>query len=318
MAGQVPYYASADIGERAGAGMSWAAKKLLARHAAPKGPGLLGSGAQALKSLGQGAAGIVKRTPGAAAMGLPLLYFSWPGKSMARQQGASYTRAMASQLSPVKVSYARQELEVMRKQASILEKQAANGRAPGRIQRLRNLVPPPAPRGPGVVARLTSQIPQSSSTLAHLLADPKRALLLGAALVAGGAAAGAGVHGIGWLAGRGADVAHRVTKNPQYKRMVKADPTLEHEPRAKQMFEVLHRASPYIAKEPVLAAATVRTMLEQPSYVEGGMPNIHPDLIQKILQIQETRGKSKHGPLHPSVSAAKNVSLPSFSELVTG
>jgi hypothetical protein len=53
-----------------------------------------------------------------------------------------------------------------------------------------------------------------------------------------------------------------------YGQMLKVDPGLRREPGARQMFQIVNRASPYLASEPVIAAATVRSMLDAPALDE--------------------------------------------------
>ena len=52
---------------------------------------------------------------------------------------------------------------------------------------------------------------------------------------------------------------------------------------------VLHRASPFIATEPHVAAATVRSMMESP---EGYA--LHPKFVKDLLEIEEKRQKTRY------------------------
>lgn len=88
--------------------------------------------------------------------------------------------------------------------------------------------------------------------------------LLGGLVLAGaGAAMGLGASGVAAGAGKVSDLMHAATFNKQFEATLKADPTLkENKEKSKQYFGILHRASPYLAGEPILAAATVKGMIE--------------------------------------------------------
>jgi len=122
----------------------------------------------------------------------------------------------------------------------------------------------------------------------EMMRSPGKLFLAGAMLSAGAAAGG----GIGLAAGNGmgrVTEAYGRTKNKQrFSAMLRADPSLKGNPSAKKYFEVIQRASPYIASEPFVAAATVRSMLESP---EGYAT--HPKFMQDILGIEERRQKTR-------------------------
>tara|TARA_B100000131_G_scaffold269341_1_gene268633 strand:- start:526 stop:1434 length:909 start_codon:yes stop_codon:yes gene_type:complete len=74
-------------------------------------------------------------------------------------------------------------------------------------------------------------------------------------------------------------------KSKYYNSMLKADPSLKREPGARQMFDVMHRASPYLASEPVIAAATVRSMMDSPVLDERR--------IQSLLSTEKARQETE-------------------------
>ena len=132
----------------------------------------------------------------------------------------------------------------------------------------------------------------------------KEALGIGASLAAGAALVGSAQGLITHGAGSAYEGTRVLGRERQYKRMLKADPTLKEDPRARQMFGVIHRASPYLSKEPVLAAAVVRQMTSAPSFVEGGIPHIPPALIRDVLSLQESRQKTKYPAIQSSLGSS--------------
>ncbi|MHC4214322.1 MAG: hypothetical protein ACYSWP_13225 [Planctomycetota bacterium] len=98
---------------------------------------------------------------------------------------------------------------------------------------------------------------------------------------------------------------HRTGKERRYRQMLKADPTLRREPRSKQFFNILDRASPYISSEPMVAAATVRNMIETPALHERGVPAITPKMMKEVIDLeaarQQTRFPALGGPKGPKV-----------------
>jgi hypothetical protein len=110
------------------------------------------------------------------------------------------------------------------------------------------------------------------------------AAMLGIASTAAGASAAAGSYAVG----KGQEAWQRATTDKRYNAMIKADPTLKREKMSKTYFKVLDNASPYIASEPHVAAATVRSMIEAP---EGFA--LHPKYMRDILGIEESRQKTR-------------------------
>jgi hypothetical protein len=70
-----------------------------------------------------------------------------------------------------------------------------------------------------------------------------------------------------------------------YNNMMKIDPGLRKEPGAREMFRVVNRASPYLASEPIIAAATVRSMLESPALDERK--------LQQLLTTEKLRQETE-------------------------
>lgn len=111
----------------------------------------------------------------------------------------------------------------------------------------------------------------------------------GAALSAGAATAGAGSMGVSTAIGKGQEALHKSKRDKHFSDMLKADPSLKTSPKAKAFFNVLHQASPFIATEPHVAAATVRSMIEAP---EGYA--LHPKFMKDVLDIEEKRQKTRY------------------------
>ena len=111
----------------------------------------------------------------------------------------------------------------------------------------------------------------------------------GAALSAGAAAGGGASLGVSSVIGKGTEALHRGKQSSQFNAMLKADPSLRRQPKARAYFNVVHRASPFIASEPHVAAATVRSMMESP---EGYA--LHPKFVQQLLEIEEKRQKTRY------------------------
>ena len=89
-----------------------------------------------------------------------------------------------------------------------------------------------------------------------------------------GAAAGLGMEGAVAGTTKIKEKMRLAGRNKQYRGMLKADPTLKHYPDAKTYFNVLHRSSPFIASEPIIAAGVVRSMVEAPALDERKVKQI--------------------------------------------
>ena len=87
--------------------------------------------------------------------------------------------------------------------------------------------------------------------------------VLGGLGVGIGAGSQMGSYGVSKMVARG----RNRNEKKFYGKMIKADPGLRREPGAREMFNIVNRASPYLASEPTIAAAAVRSMLDSPAYV---------------------------------------------------
>jgi hypothetical protein len=109
-------------------------------------------------------------------------------------------------------------------------------------------------------------------------------LMLGMGTGAAGAATSAASYGAGKLS----EMAHASGRNRRFEAMLKADPSLKRDPKARSYFNILDKASPYIAGEPHVAASTVRTMLESPEGY-GAAPRMMKDILGVESERQKTR-----------------------------
>jgi hypothetical protein len=147
---------------------------------------------------------------------------------------------------------------------------------------------------------LRNQLEKTAKGLgaSEIFQNPEKLFLAGALLAAGSGAAGAGGQLASHLVGRGTEALHKSQRDKHFKKVLKADPSLKREKMAKPYFNVLHRASPYIATEPHVAAATLRTMIDAPEDYGAA-----PESIRQILQVEESRQKTRFPALRmPSMS----------------
>ena len=109
----------------------------------------------------------------------------------------------------------------------------------------------------------------------------KRMGMLGAVGLGLGAGTQLGSYGISKMVAKGR------TRNEKkhYGAMIKADPGLRREPGAREMFNIVNRASPYLASEPTIAAATVRSMLDSPALDERK--------LQQLLTTEKLRQETE-------------------------
>jgi hypothetical protein len=119
--------------------------------------------------------------------------------------------------------------------------------------------------------------------------SPRQLATAGLALGATAAAVGAGVHLLGQGAGVASEKIRSLRTPHRFKEVTKIEPSLKDNPLAPKYFALLERASPYIASEPYLAAATLQQMLNTPSINDGGVPAIQPKMLQEILKTEEAR-----------------------------
>jgi hypothetical protein len=85
--------------------------------------------------------------------------------------------------------------------------------------------------------------------------------------------------------GKAINLSRSARLSSDYNKMLEIDPALSEDPNSRRMFEVVHRASPYIAGEPVIAAATVRSMIDSPQLDERK--------FKQILDTEQMRQKTE-------------------------
>lgn len=117
----------------------------------------------------------------------------------------------------------------------------------------------------------------------------KEMFLLGAAVALGNQAIGALSSGAEHGAQRMRDAYHASTRPARWKALLKYDKDLADMPYAKDAFDAIDRASPYLASEPLLAAGAVRTLVTSGSAYEGGPPVINTQTVKNVLDIQNQR-----------------------------
>jgi len=120
-----------------------------------------------------------------------------------------------------------------------------------------------------------------------------------AGLALGGASAIAGLGGQALGAGVGelGELKHRMGRSRHFNAMVKADPELRQysHDEVQKVFGVIHRASPYVAKEPLLAASTVRSIMDTPRATHGSRtPVVSPEAITRVLDMESGRQGTKY------------------------
>ncbi len=148
---------------------------------------------------------------------------------------------------------------------------------------------------------LEKQASKATAPLAGIPNDTlKKLFLYGAAVTGVGTALGVGGNIGGHMAGKAVEKVRATRQGADFTAMLKADPGLKQEPQARAYFNVVHRASPYLASEPVFAAATVRSMIEYPGLDERK--------LQSILQVEKARQDTRfpffHGKRTPGFGAS--------------
>jgi hypothetical protein len=122
--------------------------------------------------------------------------------------------------------------------------------------------------------------------------DPLHILALGALGTAGSAVAS---HMIGGALNRLENTRRDIGKQTAEKRTIgilsRVNPMVAEDPetraKAKALFGVVHRNSPYIAKEPIVAASVINTMLHSPTE----LPTV--DMFQQIAKLQKDTESAK-------------------------
>jgi len=147
-----------------------------------------------------------------------------PARQEIRNIAGGMTHLASKRSEMMKIGYSVEDLKRLRKTASTLEKSA------GRLSGMK----------------------------------PREAMLWAVGLTGAGAALGVGQHAAVMGINKVHELGRKAGRGKEYDKMLRADPTLRREPEAKKFFDIVHRASPYIASEPVIAAATVRSMIDSP------------------------------------------------------
>ena len=126
------------------------------------------------------------------------------------------------------------------------------------------------------------------------------------AYMAGATALGVGAPLVANMVGEGTSFARRGRLNRDYNEMIKQDPELRRDPQARQYFELLHRSSPYVAQEPVIAATVVRNLVDSPA-LDGKK-------FKDILDIERARQDTKHPMMKDPTNMSKMMKLQGFGD----
>ena len=121
-------------------------------------------------------------------------------------------------------------------------------------------------------------------------------LLAGLALGTGATVAGLGGQAAAQGAGKAGELVHRMGRERHFSAMLKSDPDLGGYPKAevRKAFNVVHRASPYVAKEPLLAATTVRSIVEAPRPSYGSKtPTVSYEAVKRVLELEDARQSTR-------------------------
>jgi hypothetical protein len=118
----------------------------------------------------------------------------------------------------------------------------------------------------------------------------------GLGLAAAGTIVALGQQGVAVGAGKLGDMLHSRKQAGQFNDVLKVDPSLKEEPKAKAFFGVLFRASPYLAGEPELAASAVKSMV---NYPEGTDTK-----VEQLLKAEQLHQGTRHPFLTPRLQVA--------------
>lgn len=124
---------------------------------------------------------------------------------------------------------------------------------------------------------------------------PHQMFLLGAGLALGNQAIEALSSGAEEGARGVKDALRAKTREARWRRVVKFDRDLKDMPHARDAFNALDRASPYVSGEPMLAASAVRQLASYGSSYDGGPPNVPMPAVKTLLEIQRSRGEARSG-----------------------
>ena len=130
-------------------------------------------------------------------------------------------------------------------------------------------------------SRAMSALQGAGASLKNM--GPFQKLLLGAGAAT---AIGVGSQLARYGVSSGVEKAHARKRPHQYRAMVKMDPDLGRNPRAREVFNVVHRASPYVGAEPVISAAVVRSILDSPALDERK--------FKSILDLERAHQDTRH------------------------
>lgn len=122
---------------------------------------------------------------------------------------------------------------------------------------------------------------------------PGQLLMAGLGIGSAATLVGAGTTAVGHAAGLAQEKIRSLGSNDRFNSMLKVDPSLREEPKARAYFQILDRASPYISSEPYLAAATVQQMVNTPSLSSSGVPAIRPEQLTQILKAEQARQETR-------------------------
>ena len=122
---------------------------------------------------------------------------------------------------------------------------------------------------------------------------PGQLLMAGLGIGSAATLVGMGSTAVGHAAGLAHEKVRELGADKRYSQMLKVDPSLKEEPHAKAYFQILDRASPYIASEPYLAAATVQQMVSTPSLTSSGVPAIRPEMLSQLLKTEQARQETR-------------------------
>ena len=155
-------------------------------------------------------------------------------------------------------------------------------------------------------AKQSPALKGAKNTLRALKDHKKELFMAGILLGAGSQVSGAAGMGVSHAVGKSQEGVQRAGRGFRFNAMLKADPSLKSSPQARTYFNVLQKASPFIANEPHVAAATVRSMLESP---EGYA--LHPKVLKDILDIEGRRQDTRYpGMRVPQIRGE----MPTFTE----
>jgi hypothetical protein len=120
---------------------------------------------------------------------------------------------------------------------------------------------------------------------------PAKAIALGAAASAGGALGSSLLSGaLNRLDSLRLEAGRQTNMNKTMRILNAVNPEVQDSPqmraRAKALYNVVHRTSPYVAREPIVAASVINTMISQATE----LPPV--DQFKQLIELQKARGDS--------------------------